>query len=325
MNIVFLLVHSTCTYIYIWVLFFTHTPFMVNCIFNAMPTKRLQQHPFLFIMNHTDCTFFLWKFFHESFSWFMCPKMKLFAVKLRHILEVFHLEGIQKKFWAHIHDLYVQKRSCVLWSYNAFWKLSACKVYRKNSGHIFTIYVSKNEAVCYEVQMRCDSTTVLARFARKILGAFSRFMHPKTWLFAVKLRSILEVIRLQGLQKEFWVHFYNLCVQKRSILRWSSDAFWKFFPWMVYKKKFWAHSHDLCMRKQSCLLWCLNAFGKFLPCKVYETCSGRIFTIPHVHKSLLCCSVPLWSPWLCILLKCLESGHILSTSAPTNCSVQAGF
>jgi len=33
-----LLVRAT----YIWVLFFAHIPFVVNCIFNATPAERLQ-------------------------------------------------------------------------------------------------------------------------------------------------------------------------------------------------------------------------------------------------------------------------------------------
>jgi len=43
----------------IWVLFFTHIPFVVNRTFSAMPTEGLQQHPLLFTMNRTDGTFFL--------------------------------------------------------------------------------------------------------------------------------------------------------------------------------------------------------------------------------------------------------------------------
>jgi len=50
-----LFVHAT----YIRVLFFAHIPFMVNRTLNATPTERLQQHPLLFTMNHTDHTFFL--------------------------------------------------------------------------------------------------------------------------------------------------------------------------------------------------------------------------------------------------------------------------
>ena len=115
------------------------------------------------------------------------------------------------------------------------WKYSVCKVYRKSSGGNFTIYASKNEAVCREVETHFGSSP-LARFTEKVLGAISRFMcpktklfaakldalwkysaskvyrissgrmftvmHPKTKLFAVKLRRILEVLRLQGLQKK---------------------------------------------------------------------------------------------------------------------------
>ena len=51
---------------------------------------------------------------------------------------------IDEKFWAHFHDLCVQKRSCFLWSSDAFWTFSTCKFYRKGSGHNFTICASKN-------------------------------------------------------------------------------------------------------------------------------------------------------------------------------------
>jgi len=49
-----------------------------------------------------------------AFSQFMRSKMKLFVVKFIHIFEVLHLQGLQKKFWAHFHNLYVQKRSFLL-------------------------------------------------------------------------------------------------------------------------------------------------------------------------------------------------------------------
>jgi len=44
---------------------------------------------------------------------FMFPNTKLFAVKFRRIFEVLRLQGSQNKFWAHIYDLFVQKRSCL--------------------------------------------------------------------------------------------------------------------------------------------------------------------------------------------------------------------
>jgi len=50
-----LLVHVT----YICVLLFAHIPFVVNRIFNATSTERLQQCPLPFAVNRTNRTFFL--------------------------------------------------------------------------------------------------------------------------------------------------------------------------------------------------------------------------------------------------------------------------
>jgi len=93
----------------------------------------------------------------------MHPKMKLFSVKFRCIFEFF-----------------------------------ACKFCRKGSGRIFTIFASKSEAVCHEVQTHFGSSTY-SRFTKRFLGAFSRFKHPKTKLFSVKFRQILEVFSMQAL------------------------------------------------------------------------------------------------------------------------------
>ena len=136
-----------------------------------------------------------------AFSRYLCPKTKVFPMKFRCILEVICLQVFQKKFWAQFHDLCVQKRSSLPWSSDAFWKFSACKVYRKNSGRHFTIYVSKNEAVCCEVQTHFGSSRFV-RFTEKVLGAFSRF---------------------------FWF-------QKQRYLLCSSDAFLTFSSCMLYIK-----------------------------------------------------------------------------------------
>ena len=112
----------------------------------------------------------------------MRPKMKLFAVNFRHILEVFALQS-----------------------------------YRKSFGRIFTIYASKNEAVCPEIQTHFGSSP-LASFTEKVLGTISRFVRPKMKRFAVKFRRILEVLCLRVLQKKFWAQFHDLRVQKRSCL-----------------------------------------------------------------------------------------------------------
>ena len=42
-------------------LFFAHIPFVMNHTINATSLERLQQHPILFTMNHTDRTFFVWR------------------------------------------------------------------------------------------------------------------------------------------------------------------------------------------------------------------------------------------------------------------------
>jgi len=185
----------------------------------------------------------------------MRPKMKLFAVELRRILEVLCLRVLQKKFWAIFHDLCVQKRSCLPWNSDAFWKFSACKFQRKSSGRNSTIFVLKNEAVCCEVQTHFRSFR-LASFVKRVLGAFLRFMHPKTKLFAVKFRRIFEVLALRGL--------------------------WKIFR---------AHYHDLCVQKLNCLPWCSDAFQKFSASKVYRESSGQIFTIYVSENEAVCCEV----------------------------------
>ena len=92
------------------------------------------------------------------------------------------LQGLQKKFWAHFHNLCIQKWSCFLQSLDAYRTFLPCEVYKKFSGLNVTIYASKNEAVCLEVQTH------------------------------------FVVLSLQVLQKKFWAHFCDLCVQKRSCL-----------------------------------------------------------------------------------------------------------
>jgi len=92
-------------------------------------------------------------------------------------------------------------------------KFSPCKVYEKSYGRIFTIFASSDEAVCYLFQTHFGRSPH-SRFAKKFLGAISRFLRPKTKLFAVEFRRISEVLCLQGLQKKLRAHFHDLCVQK---------------------------------------------------------------------------------------------------------------
>jgi len=76
-----------------------------------------------------------------AFSRLWHPKSKLFAVKSRRILEVFTL---------------LKKR-------------------KKSSGRIFKMFASRNKGISCEVQTPFDSFR-LARFVKKDLGAFSRFL-----------------------------------------------------------------------------------------------------------------------------------------------------
>jgi len=93
-----------------------------------------------------------------AFSRFMRPKTKLFAVKFRRIL-----------------------------------KFSACELKKKSCGCNSTICASKNEADYCEIQTY-SGNSLPARFTEKGLGAIPRFVRPKTKLFVVKFRRILEVL-----------------------------------------------------------------------------------------------------------------------------------
>ena len=175
-----------------------------------------------------------------TFSWFMRSKVKLFAVKLRHILEVLRLQGLQKSFWAQFHDLCVQKLSCLRWSSDAFWKLFACKFYGKSSGHNFSIFASKNEAVCCEVLTHFESTPPAS------------------------------------LQKKLWAQFHDLCVQKWSGLLWSSDAFWKLSPFKLYKKSSGRILPIYASKNEAVCRAVQTHFGSSLPASFTEKVLGAI-------------------------------------------------
>ena len=112
-------------------------------------------------------------------------KNEAFCCEVQTQFYLFALHALYKMFWTLFHDLCVQKRSCLPWSSDAFWKFTACKFYRKGSGRNSTICESKNEAVCCEVQTHFGSFR-LSSFIKNVLGAFSRFMRPKMKLFAVE-------------------------------------------------------------------------------------------------------------------------------------------
>jgi len=143
-----------------------------------------------------------------------------------------------------------QKRSCLPWSSDAFWKFFACKVYRKSSGRIFTIYVSKNEVVSCDVQTHFVSFH-LSRFMKKVLGALSRILRPKTKLFALEFRSILEILRLQFCRKVFGRIFTIFASKSAAVCREVQTHFGS-SPHSRFTKDSWAHFHDFCVEKRSC-------------------------------------------------------------------------
>ena len=217
-----------------------------------------------------------------AFSRFMCPKMKLFperpkmklfAVQFRRILEVLCLQGLQKKFWAHFHDLCVQKWSCFLQSSDEFRKFSPCEVYKKRFGRIIPIYVSKNGAVYCEVETHFGSF-LRARFMKKVTGAFSRFLRPIMKLFVVDFRRILDVLLIQGLQKKFLLAFSRFLCRKMKLFAVEFMRILEVLCLQGLQKKFWAHFHDLCVQKWSCFLRTLDAFRKSSPCEVYKKVLG---------------------------------------------------
>jgi len=207
------------------------------------------------------------------------------------------------------------KFRCIFWVIR-FQRLQKCFV------RIFTIFASKNEGISFEFRMYFGSS-LPASFIEKLLGAISRFMHPKMKLFAVEFRHILEVLCLQVLKEKLWAQFHDLCVQKWSCMLWSSDTFWKFSAREFYRKscgrnsmicasknevvcceiqahfgssrfarfmkRIRVHYHDLCAQKSNCLSWRSHAFRKFSTSKVYRESSGQIFTIYVSKNEAVCC------------------------------------
>jgi len=97
----------------------------------------------------------LQKCFGRIFTIFVC-KNEAACREVQAHFGGFHFAS-KKKFWAHFLDFCVQKRKCFPRSSDTFWQFSACKFYRKSSGRNFTNCVSKNEAVCCEVQTHFGS------------------------------------------------------------------------------------------------------------------------------------------------------------------------
>jgi len=93
------------------------------------------------------------------------------------------------------------------------------QVKKKSSGRTFSIFASKNEGICCEVQTHFGSS-LPASFTEKVLGAISRIVRPKTKQFAVKFRRILEVLCLARFVKKVLDAFSRFFCPKVTVCRW---------------------------------------------------------------------------------------------------------
>ena len=110
----------------------------------------------------------------------------------------------------------------------------------------------------------------------KFLGAFSRFMRPKTKRFAVKSTDILEVFILQFFQRKFLAHYHDLCVQKWSCLLLSSDAFSKFSLCEVCEGSFRRIFTTYASKNEAVFCEVQTDFETSLPARFTEKSSCRM-------------------------------------------------
>jgi len=91
------------------------------------------------------------------------------------------------------------------------------------------------------------------------MGAISRVLRPKTKLLTVKFSRILEVLRLQGLQK-LSGRIFVIYMSKNKLFALKFRRILEVLFLQVFQKKFWAQFHDFCIQMRSCLLLSSDAF-----------------------------------------------------------------
>ena len=77
-----------------------------------------------------------------ALSRFVHPKIKLFPVMFRRISEVLRPQGLQRKLWTNFHNWCVHKRSCLLWSSDAFGKFPLVRLIKKFWAHFHDLCVA---------------------------------------------------------------------------------------------------------------------------------------------------------------------------------------
>jgi len=251
-----------------------------------------------------------WEHFHS-----LCPKTKMFAVKFRRILEVLGLQGFPKNFWAHF-TVYVSKNKDVCREVRTHFGGSPLPRFTKKVlGAIFKKFASRNKAVCCEVHMHLGSFR-LARFIKNVLGAFSRFMCPKMKMFAVKLRCILEVLRLQIYRKNSG-HIFTIYVSKNKAvccevhMHLGSFHIAKFVKYVLGR-----FSWFMWMKMMLCAVQFRRSLEVFRWQDWWKVLSAFSWYMCHANKHS-------WLPHSCgSYVKCF--GHVLHFYAPINlcCIVQ---
>jgi len=165
------------------------------------------------------------------------------------------LANLQKKFWAHFHDLCVQKKSCLLWSSHAFRKFPHCQVCEICSGQILMVHVNENDAVCRAVQTQFRSIP-LARLMKSSERIFMIYVSRK--------QTFLTSTFLWKLCKMLWARFTFLCAHQ-SLLHCSGSlwSFWHFIRmlWIWTHFDYWSHK-----------LW--RALRDFIESNLKKTCTG---------------------------------------------------
>ena len=187
-----------------------------------------------------------------------------------------------KLFWAHFHDFCVQKRSCLPWNPDAFSSFSLCKqkkkVWQKSSGRNYTSCASKNEAVCYEVQTNFGGPLpckVYKNSSGRILSILSSKSDAVCrWVQMHSGCSLLARFTVKSSGRNFMI--YDLCVQKRSGLLMSSDAFWKLSPFKLYKKSSGRIFSIYASKKETVCRGVQTHFGSSLPASFTEKVLGAI-------------------------------------------------
>jgi len=117
-----------------------------------------------------------------------------------------------EKVRTNFHDFWVPKPRCLFWSSHTFWKFFACNVYRESCGRMFTIYASKNEAVSMKFR-RLLEVLRLQALQKKVLGAISWFVYhanKHSWF--------------QHFVKKLWSHCTILHAHKSLLC--CSDTLW---------------------------------------------------------------------------------------------------